>query len=71
MVFVPALTTFAISDMLGGGKVMLIGNIIEQEFISSMNWKLGAALSLVLMIVVIPGLFISPTKAEEQNTIIN
>ena len=35
MVFVPALTTFAISDMLGGGKVMLIGNVIEQEFISS------------------------------------
>ena len=57
MVFVPALTTFAISDMLGGGKVMLIGNVIEQEFISSLNWNLGSALSLILMIFVIPGLF--------------
>ncbi len=59
MVFIPALTTFAISDMLGGGKVMLIGNIIEQEFISSMNWHLGAALSLLLMLFIIPGIIFS------------
>ena len=32
MVFVPALTTFVISNLLGGGKVLLIGNVIEQEF---------------------------------------
>ena len=36
MVFVPSLTTFAISNMLGGGKVNLIGNIIEQEFTTSL-----------------------------------
>ena len=35
MVFVPSLTTFAIPDILGGGKIMLIGNIIEQEFSTS------------------------------------
>ncbi len=52
MVFVPALTTFVISDMLGGGKIQLIGNVIEREFTSS-NWNLGAGLSLVLMILVI------------------
>ena len=58
MVFIPSLTTFAISDMLGGGKVMLIGNIIEQEFITSMNWHTGSALSLLLLLFTIPGLFL-------------
>ena len=58
MVFIPSLTTFAISDMLGGGKVMLIGNIIEQEFITTMNWHTGSALSLLLLIFTIPGLFL-------------
>ena len=53
MVFVPALTSFVISDMLGGGKVSLIGNIIEQEFTNSMNWNLGAGLGLVLMFFVL------------------
>lgn len=53
MVFVPSLTTFAISNMLGGGKVNLIGNIIEQEFTVSSNWNLGAGLSLVMMIFIV------------------
>ena len=53
MVFVPSLTTFAISDILGGGKVMLIGNVIEQEFSTSMNWHLGSGLSIALMIFVL------------------
>ena len=60
MVFTPALTTFAISDMLGGGKVMLIGNIIEQEFLSTMNWHLGSGLSLILMIFVLLGILLDP-----------
>ena len=53
MVFVPSLTTFAISNMLGGGKVNLIGNIIEQEFTTAGNWHLGSGLSLVMMIFII------------------
>ena len=53
MVFVPSLTTFAISTMLGGGKVNLIGNIIEQEFTVSSHWTLGAGLSLVMMVFII------------------
>ena len=47
MVFVPALTTFVISNLLGGGKILLIGNVIEQEFTVGNNWHLGAGLSLV------------------------
>ena len=52
MVFVPALTTFVISDILGGSKILLIGNVIEQEFTQSYNWHVGSGLSLVLMIFV-------------------
>ena len=53
MVFVPALTTFVISDLLGGGKILLIGNVIEQTFKQGSNWNLGSGLSLVLMVFVI------------------
>ncbi len=53
MVFIPALTTFVISNILGGGKIYLIGNIIEQEFTAAYNWNLGSGLSLVLMIFIL------------------
>ena len=53
MVFVPALTTFVISNLLGGSKILLIGNVIEQEFTQASNWHLGSGLSIVLMIFII------------------
>ena len=53
MVFVPALTTFVISDLLGGSKILLIGNVIEQEFQQSNNWNVGSGLSMVLMIFIV------------------
>jgi spermidine/putrescine transport system permease protein len=49
MVFMPAITTFVIPNLLGSGKVNLIGNLIEQQFVQSYNWYFGASLSLVLM----------------------
>ena len=53
MVFVPSLTTFVISDLLGGSKILLIGNVIEQEFTKGSNWNLGSGLSLVLMVFIL------------------
>lgn len=53
MVFVPALTTFVISDILGGAKILLIGNVIEQQFTVSYDWSTGAGLSIVLMVFVL------------------
>lgn len=53
MVFVPALTTFVISNLLGGSKILLIGNVIEQEFTKGSNWHLGSGLSLVLMVFIL------------------
>ncbi len=54
MVFVPAISTFIISRMLGGGSDMLIGDLIEMQFLgTSYNPNLGAAISLVLMVIVL------------------
>lgn len=65
MVFVPALTSFAISDLLGGGKVMLIGNVIEQAFMQQYNWNLGSGLSVVLMIFVIVSMAFMSSRDSE------
>ena len=68
MVFVPALTSFVISDVLGGGKVLLIGNVIEQAFMQGMDWNLGSGLSIVLMIFVVASMMFmnSHTKETEE-----
>ena len=54
MVFVPSVSTFAISKMLGGGTEMLLGDLIEQQYMGgAYNPQLGAAISLVMMIIVV------------------
>ena len=65
MVFVPALTSFAISNLLGGGKVLLIGNIIEADFMQFFNWNLGAGLSLVLMVFVIASMAVMNKYSDD------
>lgn len=59
MVFVPALTTFVISTLLGGSKILLIGNVIEQEFTQTGNWHLGSGLSIVLMLFIIVNMILT------------
>lgn len=69
MVFVPALTSFVISNLLGGGKVLLIGNVIEQEFMQGMNWNLGSGLSIVLMVFVIASMaFMNSHNKDGEGT---
>ena len=53
MVFIPATTTFAVSRLLGGGQVMMYGELIENQFLFTRNWHFGAALSLVMMVLVL------------------
>jgi spermidine/putrescine transport system permease protein len=54
MVFVPAVSTFAISRLLGGGKITLLGDLIETQFSgSAYNPYLGSAISLVMMVIVL------------------
>ena len=53
MVFVPAVTTFVISQLMGGGKVPLIGDIIQNQFGKASDWHFGSTLSLLVMVVVL------------------
>ena len=70
MVFVPALTTFVISDLLGGAKILLIGNVIEQEFKQANNWHAGSGLSFILMIFIVISIFISNKYDKEGGSIL-
>lgn len=51
LVFIPSLGNFIVPDILGGAKVLMIGNLVEQQFLSARNWPFGAALSVMIMIV--------------------
>ena len=51
LTFIPALGTYTVTDMLGGGKVLYIGNIIKNQFGAIRNWPLGAALSVLLLVI--------------------
>jgi spermidine/putrescine transport system permease protein len=51
MVFIPSLGYFFVSDLLGGGKGQLIGNVVERQFKEAFNWPFGAALSIVLIAI--------------------
>jgi len=53
MVFVPSVSTFYITQKLGGGQINLIGDVIEGQFQTAYNYNLGAALSLVLMVLIL------------------
>jgi spermidine/putrescine transport system permease protein len=53
MVFMPAVSTFVISRLLGGGQYMLIGNLIEQQFLVVGDWHFGSALSIFMMIIIL------------------
>ena len=51
MVFIPAIGYFFITDILGGGKIMIIGNLIKNQFLTARNWPFGAAISIFLIII--------------------
>lgn len=51
MVFIPCIGYFFISDLLGGGKLMLLGNLIKNQFLTARDWPFGAAISIVLLII--------------------
>lgn len=53
MVFLPAVSTFVISGLLGGGKTPLIGDLIEHQFMWEGNWHFGSSLSIILMVMIL------------------
>ena len=66
MVFMPAMTTFLIPDLLGGGRYLLIGNTIERQFMISRDMTTGSALSILLLVFVLASMRIL-TRYEKEN----
>jgi len=70
MVFVPSVSTFYISQKLGGGKFDLIGDTIERQFQTAYNYNLGAAISLVLMVLILICLAVMNRFTDDDDSII-
>lgn len=67
MVFMPAITTFVISRLLGGGQFTLIGNLIEQQFLSAGDWNFGSAISiLMLMLILLSSIVLSKYDKDKE-----
>jgi spermidine/putrescine transport system permease protein len=66
MVFMPAMTTFLIPDLLGGGRYLLIGNAIERQFMISRDFTTGSALSILLMVFVLASMRVL-TRYEQES----
>ncbi len=65
IVFIPSVGNFIVPDVLGGAKGLMIGNLVEQQFLSARNWPFGAALSMVIMAVVLTVLLVFVTRAAK------
>lgn len=71
MVFVPSISTFIISRMLGGGSNLLIGDLIEMQFLgNSYNYNLGSAMSLMLMVIVLLCMSFTTADSEEMEAMV-
>jgi spermidine/putrescine transport system permease protein len=70
LVFIPTLGSFLPSDLLGGAKEMLIGNLVQNQFTAARNWPFGSAVSLILMLMVLGGVlwYLRSRQAEERRT---
>jgi spermidine/putrescine transport system permease protein len=66
IVFIPSVGNFVVPDVLGGAKGLMIGNLIEQQFLSARNWPFGAALSMIVMAVVLIVLLASTASARRK-----
>lgn len=67
LVFVPSLGAFVTPDLLGGGKKLMLGGMIQAQFTAARNWPYGAALSVVLMAIVLISLYIAALGAARRN----
>ncbi|WP_426126048.1 ABC transporter permease [Pararhizobium sp. PWRC1-1] len=68
LVFIPALGAYVTPSILGGGKNMMLGNLIELQFGQGRNWPLGSALSITLMLIVMAALLVYVRNAGSQGS---
>lgn len=66
LVFLPAVSSFFIPKLLGGGQYVLIGNVIESQFLTSGNWNFGSAISLIMALIIMISMYI--TKKVDIDT---
>ena len=66
LVFVPSMGLFFISDLLGGGKEVLMGNLIQNQILTARNWPFGAALSVVMMLMTLLFLFVYRKSTKQS-----
>ena len=71
LTFVPSISLFFIADLLGGGKIMLVGNLIKNQLLQSRNWPFGASLSIVLMLLTVTTILIykKVTKSDLEGLV--
>ncbi len=67
MVFMPAVTTFVISRLLGGGQYTLIGNLIEKQFVEAGNWYFGSAISILMMVLILISMYIMKLTGSKDD----
>ncbi len=67
MVFMPALTTFVISKLLGGSQYTLIGNLIEDQFMRAYDWNFGSAVSIIMMVLILISIGIMSRYDKEES----
>jgi spermidine/putrescine transport system permease protein len=65
IVFIPSVGNFVVPDILGGAKGLMVGNLVEQQFLSARNWPFGSALSMLIMTVVLVVLIVSTGRARK------
>ena len=69
LVFIPAFGAFITPDILGGAKTLMVGNLIQNQFLQARNWPFGSALSMILMgVILIPILIYLQTQKNDQLT---
>ncbi len=64
LVFLPSVSSFYIPEMLGGGRYYMIGNLIENQFLTTENWNFGSAISLIMVIIIIVSMYFT-RKADK------
>lgn len=69
LVFLPAVSSFFIPKLLGGGQYVLIGNLIEDYFISSGDWNFGSAISLIMAIIILISMYITRKLDRESKEV--
>ena len=68
IVFIPSLGNFIVPDLLGGAKVLMIGNLVEQQFLQARNWPFGSALAMMIMAAVLVFLLIYVALVTRADT---